>query len=199
MTKRDANHPTGADAVREPTRLKGQFAVAMPHLSDPNFQHTVVLLCEHNKEGAMGVVVNRPMPFLMEQVYEGQGIEGGHEGDAPVHFGGPVQPEVGFILFEGDALIEGSMDVGGGIGLSTSLEMLREISEGVGPKRFLFCLGYAGWGPEQLENEIARNDWLVVPLDPEIVFSLPAEERWEHAFKKLGITPGLLSQTMGNA
>lgn len=183
----------------ETTKLKGQFLVAMPHLSDENFHRTVVLLCEHNKDGAMGIVINRPLPFLMDQVYEGQDIAEHHHGDQPVHFGGPVQPEVGFILSEGESEYGGSMAVAPGVSLCTSVDMLRDIAAGIGPEHFLFCLGYAGWGPDQLETEIARNDWLVVPSDPELIFRLPPAERWGRAIRSLGIDPGFLSETMGNA
>jgi putative transcriptional regulator len=110
-----------------------------------------------------------------------------------------VQPEVGFILSEGESEYGGSMAVTSGVSLCTSVDMLRDIAAGIGPEHFLFCLGYAGWGPDQLETEIARNDWLVVPSDPELIFRLPPAERWGRAIRSLGIDPGFLSETMGNA
>lgn len=181
------------------TILRGHFLVAMPQMDDPNFHKTVILICEANNEGAMGVIVNRPLPFTMGQVYDGQEIEErGSEGE-PVHFGGPVQPEVGFVVYEGDSEYKSSLHVGKNVHLGTSLDILRDIANGAGPKRFLFALGYAGWAPEQLEGEVARNDWLLVPLDPEIVFSVDPEKRWERAVRSLGIEPALLVSGSGSA
>ncbi|GAB4264492.1 MAG: YqgE/AlgH family protein [Deferrisomatales bacterium] len=185
--------PTG-----ERTLLRGHFLVAMPQLKDPNFEQTVVLLCEHGEDGALGVVVNRPTPLLLGQIYEGQGIEGTGGEDEPIHYGGPVQPEMGFVLHEGGEY-EGSLPVVGDLRLGTSLEILRDIAAHRGPRRFLFFLGYAGWAPDQMEQEIARNDWLVVPADPELLFAVPAEKRWEEAIRILGIDPSLLSQQFGTA
>jgi putative transcriptional regulator len=179
--------------------LKGQFLVAMPQLADPNFTGAVVLMCEHESSGAMGLVVNRPTPFPLGQIYSGQGIEGTGGADAPIHYGGPVQPEMGFVLFEGGLPYEGSMDVLDALRLGTSLEILRDIAADRGPAQFLFFLGYAGWGSGQLEGEIARNDWLVVPGASDLLFGTPAEERREKAIRSLGIDPSFLSQDFGTA
>jgi len=179
--------------------LQGRFVIAMPNLEDPNFHKTVVLVCEHDKAGSMGIVVNRSMPFTLGQVYEGQEIEGRDHDDEPVHYGGPVQTEVGFILYRGDGPLAGAVHVAGDVYLGTSVELLRMIADGEGPAPFLFALGYAGWAPEQLDSELARNDWLVAQGDPEIIFSLPAEERWEHAVRSLGIEPGHLANMSGSA
>lgn len=183
----------------EATPLKGHFLVAMPHMTDPNFHKTVVLMCEHNLEGAMGVVVNRPLPFTMGQVYEGQGIADRGHAEKHVNFGGPVQPQVGFVLYQGKAFYETSMQVAGDLYLGTSLEILQDVAAGIGPANWLFALGYAGWGPEQLESEIARNDWLVVPLDPDLIFRTDPSERWTHAVRSLGIDPALISTLTGSA
>ncbi len=170
----------------------------MPQLTDPNFERTVVLVCEHTEEGALGLVINRPTPFLLGQIYEGQDIEGEGGADEPIHYGGPVQPEMGFVLYEGPDY-EGSLEVLDGLRLGTSLEILRDIAREEGPERFLFFLGYAGWAPDQLEGEIARNDWLVVPAEADLLFRTPPEDRWEHAIRLLGIDPHLLSQGFGTA
>lgn len=171
----------------------------MPQLADPNFARAVVLLCEHEEDGALGVVVNRPTPFLLGQLYDGQGIEGEGGRDAPIHYGGPVQPERGFVLYEGGKDYDGSMPVLDRLRLGTSLDILRDIAEDTGPERYLFLLGYAGWAPDQLEAEIARNDWLVVPADGELLFRVAPEDRWEQAIRLLGIDPGLLTQGFGTA
>ncbi len=172
--------------------------MAMPQLADPNFARTVVLVCEHGPDGALGLVVNRPTPFVLGQVYGGQDIAGEGGATEPVHFGGPVQPEMGFVVYQGRAYA-GSLDVGDTLHLGTSLEILRDIAAGRGPARFRFFLGYAGWAPDQLEAEIARNDWLTAPADPAILFHHPAEERWEQAVRSLGIDPHLLTRGFGTA
>lgn len=171
----------------------------MPQLSDENFSRTVVLLCEHEKDGALGLIVNRPTPFRLGQIYDGQGIEGRGGEDTPIHYGGPVQPEMGFVLYEGGPSYEGSMEVLGSLRLGTSLDILRTIARGRGPDRFLFCLGYAGWAPDQMETELARNDWLVVPASSQILFEVPAPERWDRAIRSLGVDPSLLTQQFGTA
>ena len=171
----------------------------MPHLADPNFHRTVVFMCEHSDEGAMGVVVNRPLPFFLNQIYEGQEITGLGGAGQPVNFGGPVQPEVGFLLYESEKEYEGAVPVLDKVSLGTSLEILQDIADKKGPSRFFFALGYAGWGGGQLEEEIGRNDWLVVPGDDALIFELPPDQRWEHAIRSLGIDPGLLTQTTGSA
>ncbi|MBI5440905.1 MAG: YqgE/AlgH family protein [Deltaproteobacteria bacterium] len=171
----------------------------MPQLADPNFSGSVVLICEHDANGALGLVINRPTPFLLGQIFQGQGIEGEGGSDAPIHQGGPVQPEMGFVLYENGRSYEASMEVLSELRLGTSLEILRDIAAGTGPVRFLFFLGYAGWSPDQLEQEIARNDWLTVPATAELLFDVPAEERWDKAIRILGIDPSLLSQDFGTA
>ncbi len=183
----------------ETTKLKGTLLVAMPHMEDPNFHRSVILLCEHNEQGAMGIIINRPLPFSLGQVYEGQGIEGSAGAERSVHFGGPVQPEVGFILYEGNEPYPDSLDVEKGLFLGTSVELLRRIAAGGGPETYIFALGCAGWGPDQLEDEIARNDWLVVPSGHEIIFRTDPEDKWEKAIRSLGIDPGLLSSASGMA
>ncbi len=170
----------------------------MPQLKDPNFERSVVLLCEHGDEGAMGLVVNRPTPLLLGQIYAGQDIEGEGGAEQPIHYGGPVQPEMGFVLYEGGEY-EGSLPAVGDLRLGTSLQILRDIAADRGPRRFLFYLGYAGWGADQLEGEIARNDWLVVPADPGLLFRCSAEELWAQVIRSLGIEPAELSQGFGTA
>lgn len=170
----------------------------MPQLRDPNFAQTVVLLCEHSADGALGLVVNRPTPFLLGQVYAGQDIEGEGGADAPVHYGGPVQPEMGFVLYEG-AEYEGTTAVLEDLRLGTSLQILRDIAAERGPVRFFFSLGYSGWAPEQLEQELARNDWLVVPADSDLIFAVSADKRWEEAIRRLGVEPSMLAGVSGTA
>jgi len=198
-TPAEAARRAGGGGAIEATDLKGQLLVAMPHLTDANFHRTVVILCEHTREGAMGLVVNRPLPFNLGRVYEEQKIEEEGGSGAIVHFGGPVQGEVGFVLYEGGKAYEESVGVVEEVRMGTTVEILRDIAAGHGPYRFLFALGYAGWGPGQLEEELGRNDWLIVPVDEELLFAVPHEERWERAIRSLGIDPGLLADASGTA
>lgn len=168
-------------------------------MSDPNFAGAVVLLCEHEKDGALGLIVNRPTPFQLGQIYDGQGIEEKGGADELIHYGGPVQQEMGFVLYTGGRAYDGSMDVLSDLRLGTSIDILRDIAAGRGPERFLFFLGYAGWAPDQLETEIGRNDWLTVPATSAILFDSPADERWERAIRALGVDPSLLTQSFGTA
>ena len=183
----------------ETTPIRGHFLAAMPHMEDPNFHKTLILLCEHNEQGAMGVIVNRPLPFTLSQVFEGQGFEERAKGDRHVHFGGPVQPEVGFVIYSGGGDYDSSIAIDKNIHLGTSLAILHDIATGEGPEKFLFALGYAGWGPDQLEGELARNDWLLVPLNPELIFKVDPSERWSHSIRSLGIDPSLLTSATGSA
>lgn len=188
----------GGKPIGDRTILKGYYLAAMPQLKDPNFEQAVVLLCEHSADGALGLVVNRPTPFLLGQIYEGQEIAGTGHANQPILYGGPVQPEMGFVLYQGREY-EGSAAVVGGLRLSTSMEVLRDIAAERGPERFLFALGYAGWAPDQLEAEIARNDWLVIPGDAELLFRCPPNQLWTATVRSLGIDPNLLTQDFGTA
>lgn len=183
----------------EAINLKGHFLVAMPHMSDPNFHRAVVLVCDHSPEGAMGLVVNRPLPCCLKEVLAGLEIQGSGGKDALAHYGGPVEPQIGFLLYTGGPAYDHSLDVTGGVRLGTTLNILEEIALDQGPEKFFFALGYSGWGPGQLDEEIKRNDWLVIPASEKIVYDLPYEERWDAAIRILGISPEMLGKTAGTA
>jgi len=170
----------------------------MPHLKDPNFEKSVVLMCDHGDEGSMGLVVNRPIGLSLGQLFELQGIKGTGSFGSPVHYGGPVQPELGFVLFNEGEYAD-SINIGAGIKMSSSLDIVTDISNNAGPEKFLFTLGYAGWAPGQMEAEIARNDWLAAPANPKLIFESPPEKRWDEAIRILGIDPGFLSVKAGRA
>lgn len=170
----------------------------MPHLKDPHFERTVVLLCDHDEQGTMGLVVNRPTELSLLKIFKLQGVKGSGGAGQFVHYGGPVQPERGFVLFNEGNYFD-AINVGGGIRLSSSMDIVKDIARDAGPKKILFTLGYAGWGPGQMEAEIARNDWLAIPADPKLIFDSPTETRWEEAIRILGIDPGLLSAKAGTA
>jgi len=180
------------------------FLVATPSLGCPFFNHTLVLMIEHAEEGSFGFVVNKPSELPLREVLEQVGV-GWPPGDAPedaslaapVLRGGPVSPETGWIVFEPNeatSAIEEQVEVHEGVGLTASTDMLHAIAEGRGPKRFLMFLGYSGWGPGQLEDEMRQGAWIPVDLDPALLFEVGFENRWETALREMGIDPGRVSQ-----
>lgn len=181
--------------------LHNHFLIAMPALADPNFAHTVTYMCEHNEEGALGIIINRPLELTLGEVLSHMQIEASASVDTtvPVFFGGPVQPERGFILHSPPGEWSSSLSITDDIALTTSRDVITAIAHGEGPKRFLLALGYAGWGAGQLEQEMADNAWLSGPADPRLLFEAPVEERWEAAAALLGIDLHLLSSEAGHA
>jgi putative transcriptional regulator len=181
--------------------LSGQLLVAMPGMPDPRFAKTVIYLCAHNSEGAMGLVVNRPMdaitfPDLLEQLE----IETPDPTDQiKILSGGPVEAARGFVLHSCDYLQEATMRVNAEVGLTATIDILRAIACGAGPKKSLLALGYAGWGAGQLDNEIKENGWLNVEADDELLFEEDLDSRWQGAMEKIGIDPRMLSDDAGHA
>lgn len=181
--------------------LTGNLIIAMPAMPDPRFSETVIYLCAHSEEGAMGLVINRLVDSidfreLLEQLDVGEAPE---KANLPVHFGGPVEIGRGFVLHSLDYRCEGTMEVKDDIALSASVEVLREIAEGRGPARRLLALGYAGWGPGQLEHEIQDNGWLHVDADDTLVFGGNVDGKWAAALAKIGIDPAKLATHSGRA
>jgi putative transcriptional regulator len=181
--------------------LTGQLLVAMPQMSDPFFDHSVVYLCAHSQEdGAMGLVVNKTIDsFSIGELYAQLKIEPSTHTDQPVHFGGPVSPAQGFVLHSTDYRDEGTLGIGEDFAMTTTLDILRAQSKGEGPRQGLVALGYAGWGPGQLEAEIGANGWLLVSADTDLVFDVENENKWQRALAKLGISPEMLSGESGRA
>ncbi|MBW1695955.1 MAG: YqgE/AlgH family protein [Deltaproteobacteria bacterium] len=181
--------------------LKGHLLIAMPGLTDPNFHQTVTFICEHTKEGAIGIVLNRIHSLLSgKDIFEELKLEAGPGAESiPVHIGGPVSINEIFVLHGPPFEWEGCFQVGPSIAMSNTIDILSALSSGSGPKSFLISLGCAGWGPGQLEDEIKQNAWLTSALLKEIVFDIPVEMRWQTAVKKMGIDPTLLSNTAGHA
>lgn len=181
--------------------LAGQLLVAMPGMTDPRFEKTVIYMCAHNADGAMGLVVNRPIesmtfPEMLEQL----GIPGGNDSNAiRVLFGGPVEQARGFVLHSPDYLQEASMVVDEKVALTATIDILRAIASGAGPRNRLLALGYAGWGPGQLDTEILHNGWLNVGADDELVFGEDLDAKWERAMAKIGVDPRMLSDNAGHA
>jgi putative transcriptional regulator len=181
--------------------LSNHFLIAMPALSDPNFHHTTTLICEHNEEGALGLVINRPTDLLLGDILEHMSIENMREDIAaqPVYTGGPVQNDRGFVLHEPLGDWEATLPVSERIGITSSRDILEAIARGEGPARSFITLGYAGWGAGQLEEELAANAWLSGPADIAIVFDTPYDRRWEAAAALIGVDLTLISGETGHA
>ncbi|PWG61986.1 YqgE/AlgH family protein [Sediminicurvatus halobius] len=181
--------------------LSNHFLIAMPSLADPNFARTVTYLCEHNEDGALGIVVNRPSEVTLDELLDHMGIDASGLGTraTPVFMGGPVQRERGFVLHPPAGEWDASLQVAEGICVTTSRDILEAVARGDGPSQFLVALGYAGWGPGQLEQEMAENAWLSGPAAPDIIFERRHDERWQAAAALLGVDLTLLSSQTGHA
>lgn len=181
--------------------LTNEFLIAMPDLADPNFHHTVTYVCQHNDEGAMGIVINRPMDITLEDVFDQMNIEMlvRPEEDILIYYGGPVQPERGFVIHEPMGDWQSSLHITDDIALTTSRDIIEAIARGEGPANVTIALGYAGWGAGQLEEELGNNAWLSSPSNKDILFSLPHQQRWEAAAAQLGVDLNLLPSDAGHA
>ena len=181
--------------------LTHHFLIAMPGMADPHFSRSLTYICEHNEQGALGVVVNRPIDMTLAALFGKLklSLEGQARGAAPVFFGGPVQTERGFVLHQPVGQWKSTLPVRGDVGLTTSLDILEAVGRGEGPDRLLLALGYSGWSPGQLENELLENAWLTVEADDAILFETPPEERLAAALELLGINPVSLSEQAGHA
>ncbi|WP_028467537.1 YqgE/AlgH family protein [Nisaea denitrificans] len=183
--------------------LTGQLLVAMPAMRDPRFARSVIYICVHNAEGAIGLVVNRlvgsiEFSDLIEQL-DMQFGETDLVANPPVHFGGPVDTERGFVLHSADYQSEETLDIDKEFGLTATIDIVRTIASGSGPKDHLLALGYAGWGPGQLDSEIQENAWLNVDADNALVFDTDLDSKWDRALAKLGVDSALLSTESGRA
>jgi putative transcriptional regulator len=181
--------------------LKGQFLMAMPGLTDPNFYQTVTCLSEHNLNGAMGIIVSRIHPDLSaSMIFEELNIQATAAAQSiPIFIGGPVHMNELFILHGPPLSWQGSLAITEELALSNSSDILESIAMGKGPQEFIISLGCAGWGPGQLESEIQANAWIHGPFSREIAFHTEVEQRWEAGMKAIGIDPALLSGTAGHA
>ena len=180
--------------------LTSHFLIAMPAMSDPNFSRTLTFICEHNERGALGIVVNRPIEVTLASLFRQVEIAAPAAAlaDQPVFYGGPVQFDHGFVLHRPVGAWKSTLPVGE-IGLTTSRDILEAMSNGQGPRQHLVALGYAGWAPGQLEDEILRNGWLTVEADLDVIFDVPPEMRYEAAMHTLGVNAANLSEEAGHA
>jgi putative transcriptional regulator len=180
--------------------LTGQLLIAMPGMRDTRFARSVVYLCAHNAEGAMGLVVNKLLDSVSFEELLGQlGIEGRPGQPISIHFGGPVESGRGFVLHSADYKQDSTLEVDGRIALTATLDVLRDIAQGGGPKQHLFALGYAGWGPGQLDQELQANGWLTAEADERLVFGGDHAAKWDGAIARLGIDPTRLTFDAGHA
>ncbi|WP_093558421.1 YqgE/AlgH family protein [Pseudoduganella namucuonensis] len=218
MKKTKAGHPLPAPGLmQEPTdplapvaapapalNLANHFLIAMPSMEDPVFGGTVVYVCEHNENGVLGVVINKPTDMTMQVLFERIDLEPATNlspaiVDEPIMFGGPVQDDRGFVLHTPGARYSSSLTVTDEVAFTTSIDVLEAVAKGTGPERMLVSIGYAGWSPGQLEDEISRNGWLTVGAQPHILFDVPVEERYFAAMKLLGFDPLMLAAEAGHA
>lgn len=180
--------------------LTGRFLIAMPQMGDPRFARSVVFLCAHGDEGAMGLIVNKVADGVgFDDLLDQLGIEGATINALTIHNGGPVETGRGFVLHSRDYFDEGSVGVTDDVALTATIEVLRAIAQGGGPRKRLLALGYAGWGEGQLESEIQANGWLIADADEHILFDEDLERKWDKALAKLGVDPAALSGASGRA
>lgn len=181
--------------------LSNQLLIAMPGMADPNFNSTVTLICEHNTQGALGIVVNRPTDMDLGRLFKQLDVTDIDHAlaQSPVLDGGPVAPERGFVLHESGLSFDSTVDVSPDVQLTLSRDVLDAMASGDGPSRSLVALGYAGWDAGQLEQEILDNTWLTVPSDQEIIFDVPFEDRWHVAAQSIGIDISQISPHAGHA
>ncbi len=189
--------------------LDGQLLIAMPGMGDTRFERSVVYMCAHSEQGAMGIIINKTTPMMrfgdlisqLDILQEDIGHEPPPElMEMPVLFGGPVEQGRGFVLHTSDYFTaDSSLPVSENIALTATVDILRAMAKGEGPQRAVLALGYAGWAPGQLENEIQHNGWLTCGADEELLFGLDYEERYNAALRKLKIDPGMLSSDAGHA
>lgn len=193
------------ETVTQVTCLANHFLIAMPAMSDPNFSRTLTYVCEHNAEGAIGIIINRPMEMTLANLFERVNIElepGEPQqrfAGLPVYFGGPVQTDRGFVLHRPGGSWQSTLNVNPDIALTSSRDVLQMMGSAGEPSQVLVSLGYAGWSAGQLEWELAQNAWLTVEAEPAVIFDLPPEERLPAAMQLLGVDFANLSEVAGHA
>ncbi len=181
--------------------LANQLIIASPALDDPNFARSVALICQHDGEGAMGVLINRPSEYTLGEVLEQMQLQTGDAAlrDRPVLSGGPVHPERGFVLHDDARAWDSTLQVADGLYLTTSRDILEAMAAGHGPDHALVTLGCAGWGAGQLEYELGENAWLTAPADAAVLFDTPLEQRWQKAGGLIGVDMTRLTDYSGHA
>lgn len=178
--------------------LRDHFLIASPYLADPRFHGSVIYLCEHSDDGALGLVLNRPLDIQLGEILEQLGMDG-KDLDLPVFLGGPVQPERGFVLHGPGSHWQSTTGISDGVALTTSRDILEDIGRGHGPEDFVVALGYSGWGDGQLEEELASNSWLTCPAKTALLFHTPWQDLYSTVLADMGIDLNQLSESIGHA
>lgn len=186
--------------MRNPTYLNNQFIIAMPALTDPIFFHTVTYMCQHNEEGALGIVINRSANMKLGDIFKQMNITPVSEivANVPVFTGGPVQQQRGFVLHTNNGSWDMTMEVSDSISLTTSRDVIEAIAAGEGPEQYLVALGYAGWSEGQLEKEMLDNTWLNTPFGKQVLFDTSINMRWSAAAEQIGININQLTAPAGH-
>ncbi len=180
--------------------LEGSFLISTQKMTDPRFEEQVILICAHNSEGAMGVAINKPNPVItVADALSGSDIKVPDFALPPVHIGGPVDIESAFILYESDYAAEYQLEITPTVSISRQPKVLEDIARGIGPEKYLFIIGYAGWGPGQLEAELVSDGWLTLPANESIIFDIPDEEKWRTAAMHYGIDISTFGDVIGYA
>jgi len=181
--------------------LEGQLLIAMPAMADPRFEHSVIYVCAHNREGAMGLVVNKLFGEIDfdELLTQLEITPADSSPQMTIHFGGPVESQRGFVLHTAEYTGKGTVAVDEQVALTATLDILKELANGSGPRNTMLALGYAGWGPGQLEEEIGDNAWLHAPFNEALVFDGDVDTKWQRAMNSIGVDPSSLSGTAGRA
>jgi putative transcriptional regulator len=185
----------------EPPRFTtGQFLLAMPGIGDPRFERSVIAMCVHDDNGALGIGLGRIVPRLgFHDLLAQLDIDAGAAPNAPIHVGGPVEPQRGFLIHSSDWGGQESVDVAGRWTMSSTIDVLKAIAAGKGPRRWLAALGYAGWSAGQLEDELSRHGWFAISGDEALLYDVEAEHRWESGYRSAGIDPRMLAADYGTA
>ncbi len=186
--------------METPPYLVGQLLLSMPGIGDPRFERAVIAMCVHDDNGALGIVVNQPLPALsVRELMSQLDVEPGTTPEARVRVGGPVEPGRGFVVHSTDWQGQSSINVAGRFALTSTLDVLKAIAGGSGPKHWISALGYTGWDAGQLDNEMTRHGWHTVAHDDALLFDTPADKQWPRAFAMAGLDVGRLSASAGRA
>ncbi len=186
--------------METPRYLVGQLLLSMPGIGDPRFERAVIAICVHDDDGALGIVLNNPLPSLgVRELMSQLDVEPGETPDVRVRGGGPVEPGRGFVVHSTDWQGQSSIDVAGKFALTSTLDVLKAVATGTGPKRWISALGYTGWSAGQLDEELTRHGWHAVPGDDTLLFDTPPDKQWPRAFAMVGINVGQLSASAGRA
>ena len=205
MIKKELKSLTKLDYLGKKMRIEhslcNQLLIAMPGMADSNFNNSVTLICEHNTEGALGIVINRPIKMRLGELFQQLNIDSINQNilEEQIFNGGPVAQEQGFVIHDPSKMFANTLNVSEEIQLTLSKDIINSLATGDGPKNTLIALGYAGWAAGQLESEILSNTWLTVPATPEIIFEIPFSKRWHYAANIIGIDLSLLTKNAGHA